>query len=650
MGERTARVKIGQVLANRYELLERVGAGGMSTVYRALDRNTKKMVAVKILREELCTDGAFIARFEAETTAISRMSHPNVASLLDVGVEGELRYLVIEFVSGTSLKDMIRKSGALKSETAGQIAIRILSALQHAHQNGIIHRDVKPQNILIDKQGVVKVLDFGIARLMEPQPRERRGGSGSGGASGSVGSSGSGGSDRNKEQLEEMPLGSVHYFSPEQARGEAADQQSDIYSVGVVLYEMLAGELPFKGQSQVEVALQHIEDAPRPPLEINPRASAALSSVAMRAMEKQPARRYESAGAMIQDVRKALKRTDVSAEPAPDPAKARAAEQARARGDTRLRWTRRALTISFTVLLLLVIGLLVTNVARSVLHALRSHIVMPTVTNYSWDVASRKLEELGLIVHKTDRLVDIGNENLVIEQDPIPGQLLTRGDDVTLIVSKSEFDVIMPDLTHSTLNEALEIIKPLKLELGVQEHVVSQVAVGQVVEQSPPAGSRVRYGASIMLTISGGMMVVPPLLGMTELEAREWFAADGQLALAEVRYQTVNDSKMDNVVIAQSPEVAKQVMLRTPVTLTVGRLEQRVYMGEAMAVLKLDDDSLIKGYLLNPDGSEELQYCAIHPAGESTARFLVRSAIPGAQTLRIYSEDSLIQNITVNLE
>ncbi|MDR0396726.1 MAG: protein kinase [Oscillospiraceae bacterium] len=650
MGERTARVKIGQVLANRYELLERVGAGGMSTVYRALDRNTKKMVAVKILREELCTDGAFIARFEAETTAISRMSHPNVASLLDVGVEGELRYLVIEFVSGTSLKDMIRKSGALKSETAGQIAIRILSALQHAHQNGIIHRDVKPQNILIDKQGVVKVLDFGIARLMEPQPRERRGGSGSGGASGSVGSSGSGGSDRNKEQLEEMPLGSVHYFSPEQARGEAADQQSDIYSVGVVLYEMLAGELPFKGQSQVEVALQHIEDAPRPPLEINPRASAALSSVAMRAMEKQPARRYESAGAMIQDVRKALKRTDASAEPAPDPAKARAAEQARARGDTRLRWTRRALTISFTVLLLLVIGLLVTNVARSVLHALRSHIVMPTVTNYSWDVASRKLEELGLIVHKTDRLVDIGNENLVIEQDPIPGQLLTRGDDVTLIVSKSEFDVIMPDLTHSTLNEALEIIKPLKLELGVQEHVVSQVAVGQVVEQSPPAGSRVRYGASIMLTISGGMMVVPPLLGMTELEAREWFAADGQLALAEVRYQTVNDSKMDNVVIAQSPEVAKQVMLRTPVTLTVGRLEQRVYMGEAMAVLKLDDDSLIKGYLLNPDGSEELQYCAIHPAGESTARFLVRSAIPGAQTLRIYSEDSLIQNITVNLE
>ncbi|MDR1600047.1 MAG: protein kinase [Oscillospiraceae bacterium] len=645
MDGRTARVQIGQVLANRYELLERVGAGGMSTVYRALDRNTKKMVAVKILREELCEDAAFIARFEAETTAISRMSHPNVASLLDVGVEGELRYLVIEFVYGASLKDMIRQSGALKGETAGQIAIRILSALQHAHMNGIIHRDVKPQNILIDKQGVVKVLDFGIARLVEPSSSPISHSQKDSQTSGDPKNT-----PQNKEQLEETPLGSAHYFSPEQAQGKAADQKSDIYSVGVVLYEMLAGALPFKGQSQVEVALQHIEDTPRAPLEVNPRANPALSAVAMRAMEKQPDRRYESSGAMMQDIRKALKREDASTEPTREAAAPAFASPARARNDARLRWTRRALTIGFTVLLLLVIGLLVANVARSALHSLRSHIVMPTVTNYTWDVASQKLEDLGLIVHRTDRLVDIGNENLVIEQDPIPGQLLTRGDDVTLVVSKSEFDVIMPDLTHGTLNEALEIIRPLKLELGAQESVVSQVAVGQIVEQSPPAGSRVRYGASIMLTISGGMMVVPQLLDMTEREAREWFASDGQLALAEVLYQTVNDSKMDGVVIAQSPEVSKQVMLRAPVTLTVGKLEQRVYMSEALAALKLDHDSLIKGYLVKPDGSEEMQYCAIHPAGESAARFLVRSAIPGAQTLRVYSEDTLIQNITVILE
>ncbi|MDR2656374.1 MAG: Stk1 family PASTA domain-containing Ser/Thr kinase [Oscillospiraceae bacterium] len=640
----TGQVRIGQVLANRYELLERIGAGGMSTVYRALDRNTKKMVAVKILREELCKDAAFIARFEAECTAVSRMTHPNVAGLLDVGVEGELHYLVIEFVFGTSLKDMIKQSGALRGDTAGQIAIRILSALQHAHQNGIIHRDVKPQNILIDKQGVVKVLDFGIARLMDPAGKPQPGGS----------------NDKTKpvdpkngkDQLEEMPLGSVHYFSPEQARGKAADHKSDIYSVGVVLYEMLTGALPFQGQSQMEVALQHIEDAPRPPTEINPNANAELSKIVLRAMEKDPANRHESAAAMIQAIRHALKKPEVSeSKQAPSEPVLKPSEEPRKdKQDYRLRWSRRVLTTSFTVLLLLVIGLLVTNVARSVIHSLSNHIIMPVVTNYSWEVASQNLMDLGLEVLRRDQIVEIGNENLVIEQEPMPGVLLSKGDSVTLVVSKSEYDIIMPDLTHETVGKAMEIIEKFKLNLGAQETIVSQVAVGQVVGQSPAAGVKVRYGTSVMLTVSGGLMVVPDLLLKTEQEARDWLKADGQLALQEVQYQTVNDSAMDGVVIAQSPEVAKQVMLQTPVTLTIGRLEQRIYLGQAEALVRLDHDALIRGMLLKPDGTEELQYCAIHPAGDSAARFLVRSALPGVQTVRVYNESELIQSITVTLE
>ncbi|MDR1263071.1 MAG: protein kinase [Oscillospiraceae bacterium] len=639
----TGQVRIGKVLANRYELLERVGAGGMSTVYRALDRNTKKMVAVKILREELCKDSAFIARFEAECTAVSRMTHPNVAGLLDVGVEDELHYLVIEFVFGTSLNDMITQSGALRGDTAGQIAIRILSALQHAHQNGIIHRDVKPQNIMIDKQGVVKVLDFGIARLVDPAGKPQPGGS--------KDTTKPPDSKSGKDQLEEIPLGSVHYFSPEQARGKAADHKSDIYSVGVVLYEMLTGALPFQGQSQVEVALQHIEDTPRPPTEINPNANAELSKIALRAMEKDPANRHESAAAMIQAIRHALKKPNTSAPKHTPLSESKPSEaQRKNKQHNRLRWSRRVMTTSFTVLLLLVIGLLVTNVARSVIHSLSNHIIMPVVTNYSWEVASQNLLDLGLEVLRRDRIVEIGNENLVIEQEPMPGVLLSKGDNVTLVVSKSEYDIIMPDLTHETVGKAMEIIEKFKLNLGAQETIVSQVAVGQVVGQSPTAGMKVRYGTSVMLTVSGGLMVVPDLLFKTEQEARDWLKADGQLVLQEVQYQTVNDSVMDGVVIAQSPETAKQVMLQTPVTLTIGRLEQRIYLGQAEALIRLDHDALIKGTLLNPDGTEELQYCAIHPAGDGTARFLVRSALPGAQTVRVYNENELIQSITVTLE
>jgi serine/threonine-protein kinase len=416
---------------------------------------------------------------------------------------------------------------------------------------------------------------------------------------------------------------------------------------------MLTGVLPFSGKSQLEVALKHVEDTPRPPADVNPAIPPALSRIVMRAMQKDPAKRYASAGEMMQAIRDTLKKPDAAVEPPAVKPETIASAHRNNRINmrtTRLLWSRRALTIIFTTLLLLVIGLLVTNVVRGVIHTLANHIVMPAVTNYTWDTASQKLEELGLVVHRRDKIVDIGNENLVIEQSAVPGELLTRGSDVTLTVSKGEYDIIMPDFTHKTLNEALKDLSDLNLSLGVQERIVSQVAVGQVVSQMPAAGTMVRYGASVMLTVSGGLMVMPDLRGMTEQTAREWLKSDGQLVLSEVLYQTVNDSAMDGVVVSQSPEVAKQVMLQTPITLTVGKLDQRVYLAETVVSLRLTKSALISGTLVKPDGEEELQYCAIHPAGESTARFLVRGAIPGAHTLRIYNENELIQNLTIILE
>ena len=221
---------IGKMLDNRYELVEFIGNGGMALVYRAIDHRTGHSVAVKILRPEFNQDAEFLGRFEREATTASRMSHHNIVNLLDVGQDGEYRYLVMEFVRGKTLKDVIQDRGALTPEVAGQIAIRILSALQHAHKNGIIHRDIKPQNILVHSDGHIKVADFGIARVAGSSTISRS----------------------------DSVMGSVHYFSPEQARGEEVTFASDLYSVGVVLYEMLTGQPPFDGDTPVAIALQHL--------------------------------------------------------------------------------------------------------------------------------------------------------------------------------------------------------------------------------------------------------------------------------------------------------------------------------------------------------------------------------------------------------
>ena len=229
---------IGRVLDNRYKLEEFIGKGGMAMVYRALDQRTGHSVAVKILRPEFNGDAEFLHRFEREAAAASKMNHHNIVNLLDMGQEGECHYLVMEYVKGKTLKEIIAEKGPLPPQIAAQIAIRILSALQHAHANGIIHRDIKPQNIMILRDGTAKVTDFGIARVSDSK-------------------------DMTTNQAN--AFGSVHYIAPEQARCEATDGRADLYSVGVMLYEILTGQLPYQGDSAVAVAMQHIRSTPRPP-------------------------------------------------------------------------------------------------------------------------------------------------------------------------------------------------------------------------------------------------------------------------------------------------------------------------------------------------------------------------------------------------
>ena len=269
----------GRLLGNRYEILENIGNGGMATVYKAKCHVLNRYVAVKVLRDEFTTDGEFVKRFNTEAQSAASLTHPNIVSVYDVGSEGDIHYIVMELIKGKTLKEIINEDGALSWKWSVNVAIQIASALETAHKNNIIHRDIKPHNIIITEDGIAKVTDFGIAKAVSNSTITAFG----------------------------TTIGSVHYFSPEHARGGYTDAKSDLYSLGVVLYEMVTGQVPFNADTPVSVALKHMQEIPKEPMELNPNVPKAVNDIIMKAMQKDTNLRYQNATEMLRDLSKALK-------------------------------------------------------------------------------------------------------------------------------------------------------------------------------------------------------------------------------------------------------------------------------------------------------------------------------------------------------
>ena len=272
---------IGKIVGNRYEIISEAGTGGMATVYKAKDRVLNRNVAVKVLKDEYTTDQDFIKRFNSEAQSAAALSHPNIVSIYDVGHEEEnnLYYIVMELIKGKTLKEIINKDGSISWKWAVNIAIQIASALEEAHKHGIIHRDIKPHNIIITEDGTAKVTDFGIAKAVSNSTITAFG----------------------------TTIGSVHYFSPEQAKGGITDARSDLYSLGVVMYEMLTGKVPFDADTPVSVALMHMQEKPKEPIELNSDIPMAVNKIVVKAMRKEPVERYQTASEMLADLSEALK-------------------------------------------------------------------------------------------------------------------------------------------------------------------------------------------------------------------------------------------------------------------------------------------------------------------------------------------------------
>lgn len=521
---------IDNKLAGRYQLLEKIGEGGMALVYKARDLRTGHDVAVKFLKPEYHDNPDFVAFFQREATAASKMSHHNIVNLLDVGDDEKGLYIVIEYVNGKTLKDIIKERGRMTEEVAGQIVIRILSALQHAHGAHIIHRDIKPQNILVDQNGYIKVSDFGIARMMDA-PGEMW------------------------EERRDTVMGSVHYFSPEQARGETATTASDLYSVGVVFYEMLTGRVPFEGDKAEEIATKHIKEAPRGVRELTPDVSPAIEKVVMKALEKQPQNRYRTATDMAQAIKSALMYPEKEiTRDTPVIAPQRPKKESKIKKHARLYRALITLGASLMVVAALVLGSLA--IYRNVVTSTK----VPYCIGETEETARRLLAKAWLKVEVV-RQNSQQEAGTVILQSHDYGFRMKKGDTVLLTVSTGPKDKTVPLVEGLMENEARREVEKVGLNLLRMKYSMDAAAPGTVLKQEPAAGAVLVSGGIVQVEVSGGRVTMPNLEGKTREDViNELLRLGIRQNKIKVTEIPVSDSTQFERIADQLPEADTVVM------------------------------------------------------------------------------------------
>lgn len=624
-----------KILAERYRLVEQIGIGGMAIVYRAIDQRTGHNVAVKVLRPEFNQDAEFVGRFQREAEAASKMTHHNIVNLLDVGMDGDNRYLVMEYVQGKTLKELIKEKGRLSPQVAAQITIRILSALQHAHQNGIIHRDIKPQNILVHADGHIKVSDFGIARMANSSTLTKG----------------------------DSVMGSVHYFSPEQASGQVAGVTSDLYSVGVVMYEMLTGHVPFDGDSPVAVAMQHLHARPAPIENFAPDSPPAINHVCMMAMEKNPKYRYQSAREMAAELRMAIEGRAEKMQPrvvekpiapaaATPPTAKLASDSTRHHAVRRPARKHQTLWIAFSLLMAAAVcyGLYMGGMA--IYEKVVNSATVPDFVGMEVTAAVRSAQRAGL----NPEIVEINHptvsEGMVILQAPEADATLRKGDSVVLTVSKGPSSQSLPKLEGMTTQDAINTLQPMGVTLMVLERVVStKVQADVIISQSPEPGTQCNSGDIVEVTVSGGVAYVPSLEGQTFSAAQEMLQGVGLTLNTDVTYIDTTDAALHNTVASQSPAAETAIIQGGKVSLTVYRSPDMLAKAKVILDLPQADSLTAVRITLSTGASEVTVYqgeftanTSRHPEVELTAQEA------GDYTYRVYFNEKFAYQHQVSLK
>ncbi len=548
----------GKIIDGRYEIIEEVGRGGMAIVYLAKCLVLNRYVAIKMLRPEFRDDAEFIKRFKIEALSAASLSHPNIVSIYDVGNEGDIEYIVMEYVEGITLKQYLSAKGTLPWREAVDSAAQICSGLEHAHKKGIIHKDIKPENIIITKEGILKITDFGIAKALNQ---------------GTITTGG-------------LTMGSVHYFSPEQARGSITDAKTDLYSVGILLYEMVAGKRPFEGETAISVAMQHIESEPVKPSIFNQSIPKSLETVILKAMKKNQSERYQSATEMLIDLKKVYvgsqvsgaEETPVVKKPIPKEETPVVRRAGAAPSDQRekkevpppqKKSTKKkkkedtiAIVAGIGAAVLIILGIFLTWFMTT---GSSNEIECPELINLTTEDALNLIEgtDLKIVLANTKEEITADMEGIIVEQNPRYGKKIKENATIKIELGEApEETVPVPTVSGMMESEAIATLRGKGFEVSVQVETSTEVEAGRVIETSPATSSAVLKGSVITIIVSSGeseedaYTIVPSVLGRTEAEA-EAMLKENNLTLGEV--QQVASDKPKGTIVKQSEAEGNRV-------------------------------------------------------------------------------------------
>lgn len=647
---------IGKRLDGRYEIHELIGVGGMANVYRCTDTIDDREVAIKILKDEYLNNEEFIRRFKNESKAIAMLSHPNIVKVYDVSFGDMIQYIVMEYIDGITLKEYIDRQGIIEWKDALHLATQILKALQHAHECGIVHRDIKPQNIMLLQDGTIKVTDFGIARF----------------------------SDKATRTMTEQAIGSVHYIAPEQARGDVTDGKTDIYSVGVMLYEMLTGKLPFDGDSAVTVALMQLQSTPKHPREVNPGIPIGLEQITMKAMQKQPSARYTSAAEMLSDIERFrlnpsivfdYGKSFVDNQPTKfvnslkDAADDKTKVIKRSVSDERLNqedepededfikehkpsyYAVKGILIAAVAVFVIIFALAVFRGCSSVqakdvdvpdyVGKTLVEVKEDNPNNFQFEIKS-----------KYDESKEIG---AILDQEPAGGSMKVKsGSTITLTVNGTNTEVSVPFVTNFSESEAVQSLKDKSFMTEVVYVENTKTPKGYTIDTFPKAGVKATIGSTVYVYVANGekaeQVELPSVTGLTLSEAKSELEELG--LTVETQYDDESKEAKDTV-LGMSPLQYGKVEKGTVVTLTVssGKGDKNTVNVYVDLPTNTDDSvemTVIVDGVVDPQYSKTLvpkynKTCTLEITGSGTSTVVVQL---DGQAYREYSIDFSTSSVT----
>ncbi len=560
-----------RIFSGRYKIVEKIGSGGMAEVYKAEDTILNRTVAIKVLHSQLATQKDFIERLRREAQAAANLNHPNIVNIHDWGSEDDTYFIVMEYIEGKTLKEIIEAEAPFPPERAISIATKVCSALDFAHRRDIIHRDVKPQNIMITTEGEIKVTDFGIARAGAATPMTQ---------TGSI-------------------MGTAQYISPEQAQGRIIQQTSDIYSLGIVLYEMLTGKVPFSGENPIAIAFKQVHEKPIPPRKIRPSIPDSLERITLRALAKNPNDRYQTGEQMRADLLRFSRGEDVS----PLPPQLSSAGETIVITPKRKKRKRRKIPLTPWVILIVLIPVIVI-----LAYAFASGIsfspttTVPNLEGKNVEEAKDIAKSFGFKLKVSERsFSNAVKAGLIMEQDPGAGLKASESSTILVTVSRGPELIEVPDVSNKSSEEASFILGQASLEIGNIKRVFNDtVPQGTVISQSPKPGKKVPKGAMVDIVVSKGeeLIMVPDLIGKLLKDARRELS---QLGLELTRTSEYSDDIDKDAIIRQSPAAGTEVKKGLTVSVVVSKGPEMSKVPEVRELSEAEAINLITNEGLEAD-------------------------------------------------